>query len=167
MSERPAMARFGIGFDVHRLVEGRALILGGVHVPWDRGLEGHSDGDALFHAVTDALLGAVGAGDIGSFFPSEDPRWRDADSRLFLARAVEVVGERGYHPVQMDSVVMAERPRLTPHIEAMRANLAGILSLSAADVSVKATTCDGLGFVGRGEGIAAQAVVSVLADPSG
>ena len=159
---RVLIPRTGLGFDVHRLVQGRALILGGVRVPHELGLEGHSDGDALLHAVTDALLGAAGAGDIGSLFPSEDPRWSGAESRVFLARAIEVVAERGYRAVQLDSVVMAERPRLAPHIPDMRKNLASHLSLAESEVSIKATTCDRLGFVGRGEGIAAQAVVSVL-----
>ena len=159
---RVLVPRIGLGFDVHRLVQGRTLILGGVRVPHELGLEGHSDGDALIHAVTDALLGAAGAGDIGSLFPSEDPRWSGAESRIFLSRAIEVVADRGYRAVQLDSVVMAERPRLAPHIADMRTNLASLLSLDESEVSIKATTCDRLGFVGRGEGIAAQAVVSVL-----
>ena len=159
---RVLVPRIGLGFDVHRLVQGRTLILGGVRVPHELGLEGHSDGDALIHAVTDALLGAASAGDIGSLFPSEDPRWSGAESRIFLSRAIEVVADRGYRAVQLDSVVMAERPRLAPHIADMRTNLASLLSLDESEVSIKATTCDRLGFVGRGEGIAAQAVVSVL-----
>lgn len=154
--------RVGIGFDVHRLVVGCRLVLGGVTVPYEKGLEGHSDGDALLHAVTDALLGAVSAGDIGTMFPSEDERWAGASSEIFLAGALEAVRQRGYRPVQLDSIIMAERPRLSSHLDEMKANLAKILGLSVQDVAVKATTCDRLGFVGRAEGIAAQAVVTVM-----
>jgi 2-C-methyl-D-erythritol 2,4-cyclodiphosphate synthase len=150
-----------MGFDAHRLVAGRKLILGGVEIPHDCGLEGHSDGDALLHALTDAVLGAVGAPDIGSFFPSGDPRWKQASSRIFLDRARKVVVEKGYRVAQVDAVLIAEEPRLAEHFDSMRTNLAEILGLSVEDVGVKATTTDGMGFTGRREGIAAQAVVLV------
>ena len=153
--------RIGMGFDAHRLVAGRALILGGVEIPHDRGLEGHSDGDALLHALTDGVLGAVGAPDIGSLFPSRDPRWKDASSRIFLDKARQVIFEKGYRVVQVDVVLIAEEPRLAEHFDSMRTKIAEILGLSVEDVGVKATTTDGMGFTGRREGIAAQAVVLV------
>jgi 2-C-methyl-D-erythritol 2,4-cyclodiphosphate synthase len=150
-----------MGFDAHRLVAGRALMLGGVEIPHDRGLEGHSDGDALLHALTDALLGAVGAPDIGSLFPSGDPQWKQASSRIFLDKALEVVEEKGYSVTQVDAVVIAEEPRLAAHFDSMRDRIAEILGLTVEQVGVKATTTDGMGFTGRGEGIAAQAVALV------
>lgn len=153
--------RVGIGFDAHRLTEGRALVLGGIPIPHERGLEGHSDGDVLLHAVTDAILGAVGAPDIGSLFPSHDPRFQGTSSRLFVERAVAVAAERGFRLAQLDTVILAEEPRLAERYAALRHSLAEIAGLSEDAVSVKATTCDGMGFIGRGEGIAAQAVVLV------
>jgi 2-C-methyl-D-erythritol 2,4-cyclodiphosphate synthase len=150
-----------MGFDAHRLVAGRPLMLGGVEIPHDRGLEGHSDGDALLHALTDAVLGAVGAPDIGSLFPSGDSQWREAPSRIFLDKAREVAGEKGYRVAQVDAVLIAEEPRLAGHFDAMRGKIAEILRLSLEDVAVKATTTDGMGFTGRREGIAAHAVVLV------
>ena len=153
--------RVGMGFDAHRLVAGRPLMLGGVEIPHDRGLEGHSDGDALLHALTDAVLGAVGAPDIGSLFPSGDSQWSKAASRIFLDKAREVAGEKGYRVAQVDAVLIAEEPRLAGHFDAMRGKIAEILGLSSEDVAVKATTTDGMGFTGRGEGIAAQAMVLV------
>jgi 2-C-methyl-D-erythritol 2,4-cyclodiphosphate synthase len=153
--------RIGIGFDAHRLVEGRDLMLGGVHIPYSRGLEGHSDGDALLHALADALLGAVGAPDIGSLFPPGDARWKQAPSRLFVEEAVETVGSKGYRVHQVDTVVIAEAPRLSGHFEAIRSNMAQLLSISMEDVGVKAKTTEGMGFPGRREGIAAQAVALV------
>jgi 2-C-methyl-D-erythritol 2,4-cyclodiphosphate synthase len=151
--------RIGIGFDAHRLVAGRALILGGVEIPHDRGLEGHSDGDVLLHALTDAILGAVGAPDIGSLFPSADPRWKGAPSRIFLDKAMQVVFEKGYRIEQVDGVIIAEEPRLAEHFDSIRSNVAEILGSAVEDVGVKATTTDGMGFTGRREGIAAQVVV--------
>jgi len=155
--------RVGIGFDAHRLVEGRALVLGGERIDYPRGLEGHSDGDALLHALTDALLGSVAAADIGALFPPGDPKWKDAESRLFVERAVSIVNERGYRVSSIDVVVIAEAPKLAPYVDSIRARLAGLLGITQADVGLKATTTDGMGFTGRGEGIAIQAVVTVTA----
>ena len=152
-------ARVGTGFDAHRLVPGRRLILGGVEIPFDRGLEGHSDGDCLLHAVCDALLGAAAAGDLGGYFPSTDPRWKGAASLVFLEEVVRVIGEKGYVVENVDVTVIAERPALAPHIPAMRARLGRALGIGEEKVSVKAKTADGLGALGRGEGIAAQSAV--------
>jgi 2-C-methyl-D-erythritol 2,4-cyclodiphosphate synthase len=147
--------RVGIGYDSHRLVEGRRLVLGGVEIPHERGLVGHSDADVLTHAVIDALLGAAGLGDLGSLFPSEEERWRDADSLDLLRVAV---GRLPGAVVSVDATVIAEQPRLEPYRAAMASNLEGVLS---APVSIKATTNDGLGAIGRGEGIACFAVALV------
>ena len=152
-------ARVGTGFDVHRLVPGRPLILGGVKIPFDRGLEGHSDGDCLLHAVCDALLGAAAAGDLGGHFPSSDPRWKGTASTVFLTEAARVVDGKGYVLENLDVTVIAERPALAPHIEGIRAGLARALGIGVERVSVKAKTADGMGALGRGEGIAAQAAV--------
>lgn len=149
--------RVGNGFDAHRLVPERPLMLGGVRVAHDRGLEGHSDGDCLIHAVCDALLGAASAGDMGRYFPSSDPRWRDAPSLLFLEEVARIVGERGYAIENVDVTVIAEAPSLAPYTEDMRQALSRCLGMRAEGVSVKAKTADGLGALGRGEGIAAQA----------
>jgi 2-C-methyl-D-erythritol 2,4-cyclodiphosphate synthase len=152
--------RIGQGYDVHRLVAGRPLILAGVSLnhPAGLGLDGHSDADVLVHALMDALLGALSLGDIGQHFPPGDPRWKDADSLLLLERVMALVRERGWGLINVDLVVVAERPKLRPHIEAMRANLAERLAISADRVGVKATTNEGLGPTGREEGIAAYAV---------
>jgi 2-C-methyl-D-erythritol 2,4-cyclodiphosphate synthase len=155
----------GIGYDSHRLVEGRRLVLGGVEIPHERGLEGHSDADVLAHAVTDALLGAAGLGDIGEHFPDSDERWRDADSLALLATVVELLGARGMRPLNVDCTVVIEAPRLAPHRHAIRQRLAGALGLPPERVSVKATSGEGIGFVGRGEGVAALAVASVTTPP--
>ena len=160
------MLRIGIGYDSHRFAVGRALVLGGVKVPHSHGLAGYSDADAVAHAVTDAILGASGAGDIGRMFPDTDPRWRDADSLDLLARAHEAVRGRGYVCRQADVTVVAEQPKLAPHAEAMAANLARCLGLAPGDVSVKAKTNEGMGFIGRGEGLAVIAVAIVEANPS-
>ena len=155
------MTRTGIAFDSHRFEAGRPLVLGGVEIEHDRGLAGHSDADVLTHAVIDALLGAAALGDLGQHFPDTDERWRDADS-LELLRAVRgLLAEAGYAPVNVDSTVICEEPKLAPHRDAMRTRLAGALELEPADVSVKFTTNEGMGFVGRGEGIAALAVATV------
>ncbi len=154
--------RIGNGFDVHRLVEGRKCIICGVDIPHSRGLLGHSDADVALHALADALLGAAALGDIGKHFPDTDERWRGADSRMLLRRVVELVAEAGFAPVNADISVIAQEPKMLPHIEAMRANVAADLGLPVGCVSVKATTTERLGFTGRGEGIAAQA--SVLID---
>jgi 2-C-methyl-D-erythritol 2,4-cyclodiphosphate synthase len=153
--------RVGLGYDAHRLVAGRPLILGGVAIPHARGLLGHSDADVLTHAIGDALLGAVGAGDLGTHFPDKDPAYKDISSLILLARIVAIVRERGFAPVNVDATVVAQEPRLAPHIPAMQANLAPVLGLTPADVNIKATTTELMGFAGRGEGIAAYAVVLV------
>lgn len=153
--------RTGLGFDVHALVPERPLILCGVSIPHELGLAGHSDADVAFHAVTDAVLGTIGAGDIGSHFPPGDPRWKDADSALFLRHAVSLLAERGGWIENVDLVIVCERPRIGPHRPAMTTRLADVLGVGLDQVSIKATTSERLGFTGRGEGIAAQAVVSV------
>ena len=150
--------RIGHGFDVHRLVTGRRLVIGGVEIPFDRGLGGHSDADVLLHAVTDALLGAAGLGDIGRHFPDTDPAHRDADSRALLREAMAKVRAAGYVVVNVDSTIIAQAPRMAPHIPAMVANLAVDLGVPPDRVNVKAKTTERLGFAGRGEGIAAEAV---------
>jgi 2-C-methyl-D-erythritol 2,4-cyclodiphosphate synthase len=161
------MMRVGIGYDVHRLVAGRPLILGGVHVPHPLGLDGHSDADVLAHAVADALLGAAALGDIGLHFPDTDERWRGADS-LHLLRAVgERVAEAGYRVGNVDATVALQRPRLRPFIDAMRHNLAGALGVDVGRVSVKATTTERLGFVGTEAGAAAYAVCAIEPLPGG
>lgn len=151
--------RIGQGFDVHAFGAGDHLVLGGVHIPFERGFVAHSDGDVLIHAVCDALLGAAALGDIGVHFPDTDSALRGADSRVLLRETLGRVVAAGWRPVNMDSTVIAQAPRLGPHVAAMRDNLAADLSLSAAAVSVKATTTEHLGFAGRKEGIAAQAIV--------
>jgi 2-C-methyl-D-erythritol 2,4-cyclodiphosphate synthase len=150
--------RVGHGFDVHQLVAGRRLVIGGVEIAFDRGLGGHSDADVLLHAVTDALLGAAGLGDIGRHFPDTDPAHRDADSRRLLREAVAKVRAAGYIVVNVDSTIIAQAPRMAPHIPAMVANLAADLGVRPDRVNVKAKTTERLGFAGRGEGIAAEAV---------
>jgi len=153
--------RVGTGYDVHALVEGRALILGGVRVEYERGLAGHSDADVLFHAIADALLGAAALGDIGRHFPDTDARYAGADSAELAAQVVDLLAEAGWRPVNVDATVICQRPKLAPHIARMRANIARALALPEGAVSVKATTTEGLGFAGRGEGIAAQATVLI------
>ena len=153
--------RVGHGYDVHRLVQGRALVLGGVTVPFDRGLLGHSDADVLTHAVMDALLGAAALGDIGKLFPDSDPAYAGADSVLLLRRVTAALAEGGFAPVNVDATVLAQAPKLAPHIPDMRRILAEAMGLDASRVSVKATTEEGLGFTGSGEGIAAHAVALV------
>lgn len=155
--------RVGVGFDAHRLVAGRELRLGGEAIPFDKGLEGHSDGDALLHALTDAVLGAAAASDIGAFFPPDDPKWKGASSRVFLEKAVGVAAERGFRVAQVDAVVIAEAPKLRPHVDRIRGRLAEILELPLDAVGLKATTTDGMGFIGREEGIAVQAVAVLVA----
>ncbi|HEX5853338.1 MAG TPA: 2-C-methyl-D-erythritol 2,4-cyclodiphosphate synthase [Solirubrobacteraceae bacterium] len=155
------MKLVGLGFDSHRLVEGRKLVIGGVEIPNDRGLEGHSDSDVLTHAVIDALLGACGLGDIGEHFPDTDERWRDADSIGLLEEVVAMVSREGVHVVNVDATVIMEAPKLAPHRQAIRERLAGALGLDARRVNVKASTGERIGFVGRGEGVAALAVANV------
>jgi 2-C-methyl-D-erythritol 2,4-cyclodiphosphate synthase len=151
--------RIGTGFDAHRLVDGRPLMLGGIHVPHPRGLEGHSDGDCLLHAVCDAILGALAAGDMGGHFASADARWKGAASLRFLETVARLLGERGYALGNLDATVIAQAPALAPHLDAMRAQIAQALGAPVEAVSVKAKSTDGLGAIGRGDGIAAQAVV--------
>ena len=153
------MYRVGIGHDTHRLAEGRPLVLGGVRVESERGAEGHSDADALAHAVTDAVLGAMCEGDIGVHFPDRDPRWKDADSMQLLARVMWLAGERGFRIVNLDATVMLERPRLRPYVEEMRARLSEVLGVGLDCVSVKAKTGEGLDAVGEGRAVTVQAVV--------
>jgi len=153
--------RVGIGYDVHRLAEGRPLILGGVEIDHELGLAGHSDADVLTHAVIDALLGAAALGDIGEHFPDTDPRYEGADSIRLLTATVQLLASSGFAPANVDATVVIERPKLAPHKEAIRDRLAGALGLAPAAVSVKATTGEGMGFVGRGEGVAALATAAV------
>jgi 2-C-methyl-D-erythritol 2,4-cyclodiphosphate synthase len=154
-------SRHGIGYDTHRLVEGRRLVLGGVEIDHDLGLEGHSDADVLAHAVIDALLGAAGLGDIGDHFPDTDDRWRDADSIALVGRVASMLDDAGLTVVHVDVTVMAERPRIAPHRDAMRERLGSALGVEPGAINVKATRGEGMGFVGRGEGIAALAVATV------
>ena len=153
--------RVGIGVDAHAFSEEAVLVLGGVELPGEAGLAGHSDGDVVAHALVDAVLGAAGLGDIGSFFPSDDAEWEGASSLLFLERAMAAVREAGYELVNADCVLVGERPRIAPIREEMEARLAAALGVQATRVAVRATTTDGLGFTGRGEGLAAQAVALV------
>jgi 2-C-methyl-D-erythritol 2,4-cyclodiphosphate synthase len=154
--------RIGNGLDVHALVTGRKLVLGGVTIPFERGLKGHSDADALLHAICDAVLGALGEGDIGAHFPDTDPRYKDADSRLLLRTVWQRAVAKGYSLGNVDATVVAEAPRLAPYIRQMTANIASDLGAGIEQVNVKATTTEGLGFAGRGEGIAALATVLLI-----
>ena len=154
--------RIGIGYDIHRFQEGRRLLLGGVEIEGEEGLGGHSDADVLLHAIIDALLGAAGLSDIGHFFPPDDPTLAGADSRELLARTMQMIGPLGYAVENVDATVIAERPRLAPHIKAMRQRIAETLEIDESRVSVKATTNEGLGDVGRGEAIAALAVALLV-----
>lgn len=153
--------RTGMGYDVHRLVEGRPLILGGVTIPHARGLLGHSDADVLLHAITDALLGAAALGDIGTHFPPSDAAWKDADSRNLLKKAVQLVCDAGWTPVNVDATIVCESPRILPHAAAMRANIAADVGVAIDAINVKGKTSEGLGFTGTGEGIAAYAVALI------
>ena len=155
-------ARIGHGYDVHRLAEGRRLILGGVDIPWERGLLGHSDADVLTHAIMDALLGAAGLGDIGQHFPDTDPAYAGADSLKLLEHVAGLLRERGFVVGNVDATVLAQRPKLAPHIPRMRENLARAMGAEPAQVNVKATTEEGLGFTGSGEGMAAHAVCLLI-----
>ena len=154
--------RIGNGLDVHALVSGRNLVLGGVTIPFERGLKGHSDADALLHAICDAVLGALGEGDIGAHFPDTDPRYKDADSRILLRTIWQRAVAEGYSLGNVDATVVAEAPRLAPYIRQMTANIASDLGAGIEQVNVKATTTEGLGFAGRGEGIAALATVLLV-----
>jgi 2-C-methyl-D-erythritol 2,4-cyclodiphosphate synthase len=155
--------RIGNGFDVHALAPGRKLVLGGVSVPYERGLEGHSDADVLLHAIIDAILGALALGDIGTHFPDTDPRWKGADSRALLRQVVGMASTRRFAVENLDATVIAQAPKLAPHVPAMRKNIAADLGCAVEQVSIKATTTERLGFAGRGEGIAALATVLLFA----
>lgn len=153
--------RIGHGYDVHRLVEGRALILGGVNIPYEKGLLGHSDADVLLHALMDAMLGAAALGDIGQHFPDKDERYAGADSAMLLREVTRMLREAGYGLVNADCTILAQRPKLMPYIQQMRRNIADAIGVEADVISVKATTEEGLGFTGDGSGIAAHAVVLI------
>ena len=160
--------RSGHGYDVHRVTEGRKMIIGGVEIPYEKGLLGHSDADVLLHAVTDALLGAAALGDIGRHFPDTDPRYKGIDSRILLRHAVKLLAERGYRAGNVDATVIAQKPKLAPYIDRMKENIAADLGVDPDQVNVKATTEERLGFTGREEGIAAHAVCLIeKADNSG
>ena len=153
--------RFGIGFDVHPLAAGRALVLGGINIPHTHGLEGHGDGDVLTHSIIDAILGAAGLGDIGTHFPPDDEQYRGIDSTILLSRTVEIIAEHDWRVQYVDATILAERPRLRPYISEIQATLVRSLRISDGLVNIKATTTDGLGFTGRGEGIASMAVATL------
>jgi 2-C-methyl-D-erythritol 2,4-cyclodiphosphate synthase len=155
------MVHVGIGYDVHALVAGRKLVLGGVEIPHTKGLDGHSDADVLMHAVCDAVLGAIGEGDIGHFFPNTDPRWKGAPSKVFLEEAARQVAFRKGKIVNVDATIIAQAPKISPHIKEMKIAIAGALGINFQHVGIKATTNEHLGFLGREEGIAAMAVASV------
>ena len=154
--------RIGQGFDVHALVAGRKLIIGGVDIPYEKGLDGHSDADVLIHALCDALLGAAGLNDIGTHFPDSDPRYKGIDSRKLLFEVRQLLRERGFHVGNVDATIIAQAPRMAPHIPAMRANIASDLGIELDAVNVKAKTTEKLGFTGRGEGIAAEAIALLV-----
>ena len=154
--------RIGHGYDVHRLVAGRKLIMGGVDIPWDKGLLGHSDADVLLHAISDAILGALGEGDIGKHFPDTDAAYKGADSLKLLAHVMKLADARGYRLGNLDATIIAQQPKMAPHIATMRENIAAVLNATLEQVNVKATTEEGLGFSGRGEGISAHAVVLMV-----
>jgi len=153
--------RIGHGYDVHRLVEGRKLIMGGVDIPYEKGLLGHSDADVLLHAIADAILGALGEGDIGRHFPDTDPAFKGADSLKLLAHVMALADERGYRLGNLDATIIAQRPKMAPYIPTMCENIARVLNSTAGQVNVKATTEEGLGFTGSGEGISAHAVAVI------
>jgi 2-C-methyl-D-erythritol 2,4-cyclodiphosphate synthase len=161
--------RIGLGFDAHALVPGRKLMIGGVDIPFDRGLLGHSDGDVLLHAICDALLGAAGLGDIGRHFPDTDDSLRGADSRMLMRSTVESLEQSGFRIANVDATILAQAPRMAPHIEAMIACIAQTLGIAESQINIKAKTTEWLGFTGRGEGIAAQAIalIEAISPPSG
>jgi len=153
--------RVGSGYDIHRLVQGRKLVLGGVIIPFEKGLLGHSDADVVLHAVCDALLGAAGLGDIGQHFPDTESRFKDISSMELLARTFQLVRDKGFCVNNVDATILAEAPKLDPHRSAMQANIAGVLELEPGDVNIKATTMEGLGAIGKGDAIAAMCVVTL------
>ena len=153
--------RVGMGYDVHKLVEGRPLIIGGVEIPYESGLLGHSDADVLLYAVTDSILGAAALGDIGKHFPDTDPAYKGADSLVLLKEAVRIVSEAGFRIVNIDSTIIAQRPKMRPYIDDMRANIARAAGIDISCINVKATTEEGLGFTGKGEGISSQSICMI------
>lgn len=155
------MMRIGIGIDIHPLVEGRKLIIGGVEIPYDKGLDGHSDADVLLHAISDALLGAAALGDIGRHFPNTDPAFKDVDSQYLLKKVRQLLERQNYKPVNVDAMLLLEKPKIAPFIPQMRKNIARCLQIELDSVSIKATTSEGLGFVGKGEGATAHAVCMI------
>ena len=155
------MNRVGLGYDVHQLKDNRPLILGGVEIPHEKGLDGHSDADVIMHAICDAILGALGEGDIGSFFPPSDPQWKDAPSKIFLEEAAKQIKKQNGRLINIDAMLIAEAPKISPYIPEMKNNIANALGVSTKDIGIKATTNETMGFVGRGEGMAAHAVASV------
>ncbi len=155
------MIRVGIGYDVHRLKTGRKLILGGVDIPFEKGLDGHSDADVLMHAICDAVLGSIGLSDIGRIFPNTDPQWKNVPSKIFLQEAARRIKDAGGEIINVDSSIIAEAPKISPYVETMKSNIAAALGITPQQVGVKATTNEGLGFAGRKEGIAAFAVASI------
>ena len=161
MMYRPEIPRTGIGYDVHRFATGRRCILGGIEIPFDRGLEGHSDADVVLHALADALLGAAALGDIGRHFPPDDPAWENMDSRRIVERSVVLLAEHGMEPIHADITVIAEAPKINPYLEVMQAAIGACVGLPAETISIKATTNERMGFVGREEGIAALAVATI------
>lgn len=165
-SNQTSQLRVGLGNDIHRLVEGRKLILGGVEVPFEKGLLGHSDADSLTHAICDALLGAASLGDIGTHFSDRDPRWKGADSLMLLRHVCELLHDQGWSVVNIDATIMAERPKMMPHLPAMKLKLSAAIGIDPLAISLKAKTNEGLGAVGRGEAIAAQAIALLVRDSS-
>ncbi len=155
------MNRVGLGYDVHQLKDNRPLILGGVEIPHEKGLDGHSDADVIMHAICDAILGALGEGDIGSFFPPSDPQWKDTPSKIFLEEAAKQIKKQNGRLINIDAMLIAEAPKIAPYIPQMKNNIANALGVSTKDIGIKATTNETMGFVGRGEGMAAHAVASV------
>ena len=155
------MNHVGIGYDVHQLVEGRKVILGGVEIPYSKGLDGHSDADVLMHAVCDAVLGALGERDIGTFFPNTDARWKNVPSKVFLQEAARQINFKGGRLINVDATIIAQAPKIGPHVQNMKINIAEALGVNPNKVGIKATTNEAMGFIGRGEGIAAMAVASV------
>ena len=156
------MFRIGIGFDAHRLAKGRPLIIGGVKIPYDLGLSGHSDADVLIHAIIDAILGALAMGDIGTHFPDNDPAYKDIDSTILLRKVMELVKKEGYRINNLDNTIVAEMPKLAPHIPGMKERLSNVLEILPGQINIKATTTEGMGFCGRGEGISAISIVSLV-----
>ncbi len=153
------MYRIGFGFDAHRLVEGKSLVLGGVEIPFERGLDGHSDADVLTHAVCDAVLGALGEGDIGTKFPDSDPAYKGISSLVLLEKVLLIMHKKGFGVLNLDCVIICESPKISPHVDQLKESLSSIIQISGEQIGIKATTTDGMGFTGRGEGIASKAAV--------